>query len=82
MYSVNSSSFVLYSISGDDIKLSRYEDEGFDPMMIVDFQEATKKPNFKDREGYFNRRPNGPFLISADDVRENIQVSVFTSVGL
>ena len=48
--------------------------------MLIDFEESIKKPRFKDREGYYSRRPNGTFLISADDVRENIKVSVFNPI--
>lgn len=41
---------------------------------ILDFEEKFQKPNFPDRAGYQSRRQNAPFIISAEDIRENIKV--------
>ena len=43
-------------------------------MMLIDFEESMKKPVFRGREGFFNRRQNGPFLLLEDDIRRNIHV--------
>ena len=59
--------------------ISRYGKDGFDLMMLVDFEESMEKPIFENCEGYSSRHPNGPFLISANDIRENINVSHLVS---
>ena len=41
---------------------------------ILDFEEKFQKPDFPDRAGYQSRRQNAPFIVSAEDIRENIKV--------
>ena len=55
--------------------MSRYGKDGFDLMMLVDFEESMVKPIFMNQEGYSSQRPNGPFLISEKYIRECISVS-------
>ena len=41
---------------------------------ILDFEEKFQKPDFPDRAGYQSRRQNAPFIVSAEDIRENIKI--------
>ena len=42
---------------------------------LVDFSEELVKPSFEGKEGYFKRRPKGPFRLSESDIRGSIHVS-------
>jgi hypothetical protein len=42
---------------------------------LIDFEELYQKPLYPGREGYYARRPNGPFLITENDIRQCVYES-------
>ena len=43
---------------------------------LFDFRENLEKPTYRGLEGYQEKKPKGPFRISANMIRKNVQVII------